>query len=311
MITPGQILKKKRLELRKSLKEVSQETKVQERFLSHIENNEYEKFDSPIFAQGFVKLYAQYLNLNEKKIVALFRREVDSTNPNIKQAKSKLNINKLLTPKNTGIVVLIITIISFITYLNIQFYNYNKPPVLEIIAPQNNISINLDTIKITGKTEEETLITINSESINVSTDNSFEKEVVLTKGLNTITIIATNKINREKEISEVLKITYSPEEEEEPEVIEEAKDIIVKVITEDTAWIQLDIDGEQKVAFIIPAGETEEFIATDSIEIISGRPTITKLYIDGEEYTLSTNPDTGVASLSCNVTSSNKINCSN
>ena len=62
MITAGEVLKKKRNSLGRSLEVSSQETRIQKRFLVYIENNDFEKFDSEIFLTGFIKIYSQYLD---------------------------------------------------------------------------------------------------------------------------------------------------------------------------------------------------------------------------------------------------------
>lgn len=74
MITAGEVLKNKRGSLGKSLDTVSSDTKIQRRFLEYIERNQYEKFDSDIFASGFIKIYSKYLGLDVEKVLAIYRR---------------------------------------------------------------------------------------------------------------------------------------------------------------------------------------------------------------------------------------------
>ena len=71
MITAGEIIKNKREELKKDLNRVSSDTKIQKRYLEYIENNQFDKFDSDIFACGFLKIYSQYLDLDIQKVLAL------------------------------------------------------------------------------------------------------------------------------------------------------------------------------------------------------------------------------------------------
>ncbi|MFA6754649.1 MAG: helix-turn-helix domain-containing protein, partial [Candidatus Dojkabacteria bacterium] len=80
MITVGEVLKKQRENLQKTLEQAALDTKIQPRFLKYIENNDFDKFDSSVYAQGFIKIYAKYLDLNEDRLLAIYRRSV----PNIK-----------------------------------------------------------------------------------------------------------------------------------------------------------------------------------------------------------------------------------
>ena len=74
MVTAGEVLKTKRESLGKTITQISQETKIQEKFLEYIENNEYENFDSDVFVSGFIKIYSDNLGLDTERVLALFRR---------------------------------------------------------------------------------------------------------------------------------------------------------------------------------------------------------------------------------------------
>ena len=83
MVTVGEVLKNKREKLKISLDTASSETKIQKRFLQYIVKNEFFPFESEVFLTGFIKIYAQYLNLDVEKVLALYRR----TNPIIEEKK--------------------------------------------------------------------------------------------------------------------------------------------------------------------------------------------------------------------------------
>ena len=74
MVTVGEVLKNKRKNLRRSLDLVSADTKIQKRFIKYIESNEFSPFESEVFLKGFIKIYAEYLGLDVKKILALYRK---------------------------------------------------------------------------------------------------------------------------------------------------------------------------------------------------------------------------------------------
>ena len=78
MVKASERLKEVRLEKDLSLEEISQSTKIKAIYLEYIEKGEYNKLPSVSYAHGFVRNYARFLGLNEKEILALFRREFDS-----------------------------------------------------------------------------------------------------------------------------------------------------------------------------------------------------------------------------------------
>ncbi|MFN4174323.1 MAG: helix-turn-helix domain-containing protein, partial [Parachlamydiaceae bacterium] len=65
----GDIFKRRRKELNISLKEVESATSIRMNYLSAIEEGDYAKLISPIYAQGFVKQYAGFLGLDGEDLV--------------------------------------------------------------------------------------------------------------------------------------------------------------------------------------------------------------------------------------------------
>jgi cytoskeletal protein RodZ len=65
----GEIFKRRRKELNISLKEVESATSIRMNYLQAIEEGDYAKLISPIYAQGFVKQYAGFLGLDGEDLV--------------------------------------------------------------------------------------------------------------------------------------------------------------------------------------------------------------------------------------------------
>lgn len=60
----GEVLKRKRLEKNLSLKEIENATSIRAHFLLAIEEGHFGKLISPIYAQGFIKKYAAFLEVD-------------------------------------------------------------------------------------------------------------------------------------------------------------------------------------------------------------------------------------------------------
>jgi len=65
----GKQFQKRRKELNLSLKEVESGTSIRTNYLQAIEEENWEKLISPIYAQGFVKQYASFLGLDGNEII--------------------------------------------------------------------------------------------------------------------------------------------------------------------------------------------------------------------------------------------------
>ena len=212
MVTVGEVLKNKREKLKISIETASLDTKIQNRFLKFIENNEFFPFESEVFLTGFIKIYAKYLNLDVEKVLALYRR----TNPIVEEKKVISPFNNLsskktsitITPKAIVISTLVLFSLAILLYFGIQVYKFQKPPVLSISTPQNNSTVKSSEIKVIGNTEKNVSIQINNISIEVDEDGSFEKEISLIEGKNLITIKAKKNNNSIMETVQTIQITF-------------------------------------------------------------------------------------------------------
>ena len=76
----GEKFRQRRKELNLSLKEVENATSVRITYLQAIEDGQMEKLISPIYAQGFVRQYANFVGLDGDQMVAenadIFRRPI-------------------------------------------------------------------------------------------------------------------------------------------------------------------------------------------------------------------------------------------
>ncbi len=309
MVTVGEVLKNKREKLKISLDTASSETKIQKRFLQYIEKNEFFPFESEVFLTGFIKIYAQYLNLDVEKVLALYRR----TNPIIEEKKIVTPFNNLnsrkggftITPRTIVISILVLFSVLILLYFGIQIYKFQKPPVLTISTPYNNTTVNNQPIKVVGKTEKNVSVEINNILVPVNEDGSFEKEVSLIEGNNLITIKARKNSNSILETVETIQITFTKENEKP---VEEPTTNKIKVEVFDVpAWIKLDIDNENKLSQVVQPS-VQEFEIKSTIKIVSGRINNTRVFFNDQLLTWPTSNEKGVAEINCTV-EGGSINC--
>ncbi|MFN0065960.1 MAG: helix-turn-helix domain-containing protein [Chlamydiales bacterium] len=69
MIQLGELLKKRRESRGISLKEVENATSIRHNYLEDIEKGHFGKLISPVYAQGFIKKYAAFLELDGEKLL--------------------------------------------------------------------------------------------------------------------------------------------------------------------------------------------------------------------------------------------------
>lgn len=69
LIHIGEIFKERRKELNLSLKEIENATSIRMSYLQAIEEGDFHKLNSPVYAQGFIRQYASFVGIDGDKII--------------------------------------------------------------------------------------------------------------------------------------------------------------------------------------------------------------------------------------------------
>ena len=104
MISVGEILKKQRLKKKLTLEQAEKDLRIRKKYLEKIENNNWD-FASKIYIMGILKNYARYLELDENKILAFFRREYSK----VEEVEFKKRISLTLLSSDTNKLIKIIS----------------------------------------------------------------------------------------------------------------------------------------------------------------------------------------------------------
>lgn len=208
MKTVGQILSEKRRLLNLSLAEVEKETKIRQKYLEAIETDQFTKIAQSVSISGFVRSYAQFLDLPVDNVLAIFRRDFEAEKKNriIPESLSQKQENSFCwTPKATAILFLSLILAAGIFFGIKQYVVLSGAPPLQIISPVEG-QIFKEKVLVSGKTDRDATVKIDSIPILVSQDGSFKEETVLPKGENIIFIEATNRQGKKRVVNRKVKV---------------------------------------------------------------------------------------------------------
>ena len=187
MLSVGTILKKEREKKGLLLIDIEKQIKVREKYLKAIEDENWNYFSSKIYITGILKNYSRVLNLDHKKVLAFFRRDYERK----EEVKFKKKISSAYLTSGTKKLLklgLIILTLFFILYFVFQLKTYFSPPSFTLLSPtKTNFSVEKN-IKITGKTEKDTSVTIAGERIYQNKEGVFVYEYSLNEGENKLII---------------------------------------------------------------------------------------------------------------------------
>lgn len=209
MLRVGERLYEARQKKGLSLEEIANATKIRKDFLIAIEKSDYKKLPSVAYAQGFVRNYAKFLKLNEKEILALFKREID-TSKELKVLPEGLSGQKDIPIqrsriKQTALLVFLILLV-LLGYIGFQYRYAIISPPLELLSPPENAKVSSDTIIVSGKTEPSATVFINDESVSVDQKGKFRKELVVFPGKNTIKIYSINRFGNKTSLDRHIEV---------------------------------------------------------------------------------------------------------
>lgn len=224
----GQLLLSQREKRRISFDEIYKQIKIHSKYVKAMEADDYSIFDGKVHSTGFLKIYAEYLGLNVNEILALWRREHEADF----ERKSKKNDTKareflkassvVVTPALVLTTVLSLLVFSFLGYLYYQYRTYTRNPILQVFSPENNFVTTKDIIDITGKTDLDSDVYINSQKLIANLDGTFATSIKLKEGVNTFSLKAENRLKKQTEL--IRTVIYRPPE----------KPVIVRESTETT-----------------------------------------------------------------------------
>jgi len=180
------------------LEDVSRKINISAKYLSALEEENFENLPSGLYRKNFLKEYANYLGLDSLELIK--QLETTPENDSVDNPFSQKILKKstfLVFPKIIRNILFFLSVIICFLYLIFYFQRIVSAPSLTIIYPEKNLLIKNISIDIKGQADKEAEIKINGELVLNNNNGLFSQTINLKKGLNTITISAKKKYSRE------------------------------------------------------------------------------------------------------------------
>lgn len=222
----GKQFKDERLKQGYSLEVVEEETKIRKYYLEAIENENFNQLPAKVYATGFVKRYAKFLNLNEQECVELFKNTAYGAEEpeelyEIKPSQS-LEPKSNISWKNVVIAIVFLVVVIWTgDYLIAYFTNEHKlppnpvNPIVEAPNIENGDSSELpnnDSEKPPKLEGVEIKIVANQKCwLNIIVDGEDQYNAILSAG-DTLTFNGKDKIYLKAGNAGGIAITYNGEE---------------------------------------------------------------------------------------------------
>lgn len=207
----AQKLKIARKKLKINLAKAQLGTKIPQKYLSALESGDYGKLPEPVYTRGFITRYAEFLNLEIEDCLGFYEKEWGAfkQNPNSKKHGQGITLSPrandlgvmnrsklIITPEVMWGGILGVGVLGVFGYIWFAVASFAAAPSLEINAPASQASVKVERVTVSGKTDPDAELEINSQFVSVNSDGEFSEEIRLNDGINSIQINAKNKINK-------------------------------------------------------------------------------------------------------------------
>ena len=200
----GERIKKAREEADLSLKKFADLSRIQIKYLERLEGGDYDKLPAFVYIQGFLRKYAEILNLpldeliadcqNETHALAAEKQKELRTLPTLPSPKI------IITPKKITWAAVALVFVLVVGYLFYQFDFLIAPPKLVVSYPADDLIIERTTLEVIGESDPTAKLTINGQQVFIEKGGGFKQEINLSPGLNTLNIEAQNRFGRSSSI---------------------------------------------------------------------------------------------------------------
>jgi cytoskeletal protein RodZ len=284
LATLGEILREARESRGISLVEAERDTKIRQKYIAALEDDNLAVLPGPVYARGFLRNYASYLGLNPQEVIRLFDEQSQPTRNKIRAARGQpvkstggeavLGAEKIsiqpLSPEpidtrvrygSSYIAVSLLALPLLIAFYFIYSAYYGRSrdvPIPTIVPrPPTVTSIPIPTVVVGGPVTGD----FTTPTAYVPGSFASPQATATAQSQPTNTAPAANNV--------VVKVT----------------------ITNHDAWIQVTVDGVVQYSGTLPRGSTRQWTGKNTIRIRTGRADSVRVTVNGKDLGLMGSPD--------------------
>ncbi len=195
----GETLRAQREKKGITLDQAAADTRIREKFLKALEDDDYQALPGAVYTKGFLRNYAEYLDLDQEELVVLFHQErgLQAVDParTFEPMRPIMRRSLIFTPAVLVPVVVLAGILLFVGYLYYQFTSFAVAPTLEVTSPATDAIAQEPSFEVKGRTVPAGRVTVqvspgalNFADIRPAADGTFSVTITLTTGSNHVVV---------------------------------------------------------------------------------------------------------------------------
>lgn len=257
-------------------------TKIQKRYLSGIENEEYSMMPGSFYVRAFIKQYADAVELDADEMLALYKETPEAVLPDEEEHQiastnlSRRSSDKRSNQLNEVMPKIIVALFIIVILLVIWFLTLNNPSKKQGFDGESDVQIKVEDQQKQNDGQKGSGEVLDKENDQDEADNAGDDVQQDAEEDESQSEQAVTFVNAVGENS-----TYS---------LAGSEQLTLKIQTNGDSWIGVrDRAGEERMpkprgAYTMGAGESVELDLsdTDFVRIRVGRTASTEIYVNGE-----------------------------
>ncbi len=231
--------------------------KIPKKFLQALIDGDYTSFPPKVYALGYLKEIAGFLNVDESEIVALYQHENIQETNNIKY-EPILEIDK--KPSNLGTFLILVVFAALV--IGVLYLFVKEKPVKNTLKNNNKVN---ETIL---QNKEDSKI---KKSSNVTRDNSSDFKA---------TEIDNETSHKDNKTAEDI-IKNVRKQLDNFTIVKEQP---IRLLATEKVWVRVTTDNKTKRTFILSKGDNRTVSAKKFFKLDIGNAGGLKLFVKGKEY---------------------------
>ncbi|HZP95998.1 MAG TPA: RodZ domain-containing protein [Candidatus Limnocylindria bacterium] len=208
----GDLLRAQREKKGLTLDQAAADTRIREKFLKALEDGDYQSLPGAVYTKGFLRNYAEYLDLDQEELVVLFHEERGGSAPEpprtFQPIRPIMRRSLIFTPAVLVPVVVLAGIVLFVGYLYYQFTSFAVAPVLDVIDPASDAIAQSAHFVVRGRTVPNGKVTVQVfpgpetvADIHPDASGTFSAPIDLTPGANHVIIEVLDQSGKVSRVS--------------------------------------------------------------------------------------------------------------
>ena len=216
-MTLGEQLRAQRERKGITLEQAAADTRIREKFLKALEDGDYPSLPGAVYTRGFLRNYADYLDLETDELVVLYQQERGGGPPEptpkrtFKPYRPVVHQSFIFRPVVFVPVLVLAFVGLFLGYIYYQFTTFATLPKLEILDPSSDGLAASPDLVVRGSTVPGGRVTITvipgSEFIDIRSgnDGSFDTKVALSPGPNHVVVEVQDSAGKTNRVSRTIQ----------------------------------------------------------------------------------------------------------